>query len=149
VASLVQSIHDGRRWFLQSNLEDYVVAWTFAVPRYYYDRLLAAVIRQPLLLGGLELTWCPELSPQTLRVTYSGIEGFLSWEQGTAVIALLLPAGIDEATRRTLIHSVHCLLFLLHQAAPFAPSLPSFECADSDASWTTASLSELPMLPSS
>jgi hypothetical protein len=148
VASLVQLIHDGRRWFLQSNLEDYVVAWTFAMPRYYYDRLLAAVIRQPLLLGGLELTWCPELSSQTLRVVFNGIEGFLTWEQENAVIALLLPAGINEPIRRSLIHSVHCLLFLLHQAAPFAPSLPSFECADSDASWTTASLSELPMLPS-
>jgi hypothetical protein len=148
VASLVQLIHDGRRWFLQSNLEDYVVAWTFAMPRYYYDRLLAAVIRQPLLLGGLELTWCPELSSQTLRVVFGGIEGFLTWEQETAVIALLLPAGIDESTRRSLIHSMHCLLFLLHQAAPFAPSLPFFECADRGASWTTASLSEFLMLPS-
>jgi hypothetical protein len=148
VASLVQLIHDGRRWFLQSNLEDYVVAWTFAVPRYYYDRLLAATIRQPLRLGGLELAWSPELSPQTLRVVFSGMEGFLTWEQETAVIALLLPAGIDEATRRSLIHSMHCLLFLLHQAAPFAPSLPFFECADSDDPWTTASLSEFLMLPS-
>jgi hypothetical protein len=148
VASLVQLIHDGRRWFLQSNLEDYVVAWTFAMPRYYYDRLLAAVIRQPLRLGGLELTWCPELSPETLRVAFSGLEGFLTWEREIAVIALLLPARINEATRRSLIHTVHCMLFLLHQAAPFAPFLSSFECADSDASWTTASLSELPMLPS-
>ena len=148
MASLVQPIYDGRRWFLQSNLDDYVVGWTFAAPRYYYDRLLAAVIRQPLRLGGLELTWCPELSPETLRVAFSGLEGFLTWEREIAVIALLLPARINESTRRSLIHSVHCLLFLLHQAAPSAPSLPFFECADSDASWTTASLSELPMLPS-
>jgi hypothetical protein len=148
MAGLAQPIHDGRRWFLQSNLEDYFVAWTFAVPRYYYDRLLAAVIRQPLHLGGLELTWCPELSPETLRMVFSGIEGFLTWEQEATVIALFLSARTNEATRRSLIHSMHCLLFLLHQAAPFAPSLPFFECADSDASWTTASLSELPMLPS-
>jgi hypothetical protein len=148
LASLVQPIYDGCRWFLQSNLDDYAVVWTFAVPRYYYDRLLAAVVQQPLRLGGLELTWCPELTPRTVRVVLGGVEGFLTWEQETAVIALLLPARINEATRRSLIHSMHCLLFLLHQAAPFAPSLPFFECADSDASWTTASLSELPILPS-
>ena len=148
MAGLVQPIHDGGRWFLQSNLDDYVVEWTFAAPRYYYDRLLAAVIRQTLRLGGLELTWCPELSPETLRVVLSGIEGFLTWERETTVIALFLPAHTDEATRRSFIYSVHCLLLLLHIAAPFAPPLPSLECANSDASWATASLSELPMLPS-
>jgi hypothetical protein len=40
------------------------------------------------------------------------------------------------------------LLGLIHATVPFAPPLSSFECADNDASWTTASLSEFPILPS-
>ena len=149
MASLVQPIHDGRRWFLQSNLEDYVVAWAFAMPRYYYDRLLAAVIRQPLYLGGLELIWCPELSPQTLRVLFRGVESFLTWDQETAIAALLMPSQADEPTRHSLTHSLYCLLFLIAMTAPVFPSLSSFHQQDDDAQWVTGPLSELPAVASS